>query len=433
MGLMSLEPFALRLKEMEGTAEERKAAATILPVVKQHHHLLVSLLLVNAGANEALPIFLDKMVDAKTAILLSVTGVLIVGEIMPSAIMTGPHQLRLAAALVPVVRALMWLTAPISWPLAKLLDWALGQHGGMTGYKRQEFKALMRLQQRTKPRRASLGRRCSLNAHSESKLRRMDSSHLRDLMRSAKPPVPTPPVPGDSAQESHSFTDDQVKIVCSIFDLEEKSCLHLLEPGRNTFEHVHAISLDDAMDYPMMDRIMKWGYSRVPVFRGKSRTNIVGVMLVKEHLMLDPDDAVPVAELPLRVPCAVLPTASILDLLNLFQTGRSHMARPTRHHLLHSQPPPPTPAARVASSASLFAGFHLGGRRAARALLELGAGRARARHHPRAVHDRGRGGGDDRRGGRRRDRLRRDVARHARPPWARRRHRVRARAAVQCV
>ena len=56
---------------------------------KDHHLLLVSLLLVNAAVNEALPIFLDSLVPSWLAIVLSVTLVLFFGEIIPSAIFTG--------------------------------------------------------------------------------------------------------------------------------------------------------------------------------------------------------------------------------------------------------------------------------------------------------------------------------------------------------
>jgi hypothetical protein len=42
-----------------------------------------------------------------------------------SAVFTGPRRLRLAAAMVPAVRVLMWVTAPVSWPLARGLDWLL--------------------------------------------------------------------------------------------------------------------------------------------------------------------------------------------------------------------------------------------------------------------------------------------------------------------
>ena len=69
-------------KEMEGTKDEQRWARTIIPVISRHHHLLVALLLVNAGANEALPIFLDRIVSPQTAILVSVTCVLLFGALI---------------------------------------------------------------------------------------------------------------------------------------------------------------------------------------------------------------------------------------------------------------------------------------------------------------------------------------------------------------
>jgi CBS domain containing-hemolysin-like protein len=60
------------------------------------------------------------------AILLSVTLVLIFGEILPSAIFTGPRQLRLAAKFTGVVKFVMIIFYPIAYPLARLLDRILG-------------------------------------------------------------------------------------------------------------------------------------------------------------------------------------------------------------------------------------------------------------------------------------------------------------------
>ena len=51
-----------------------------LQVLKRPHWLLVTLLLVNAAAMEALPIFLDRLVSPTWAIVLSVTAVLFFGE-----------------------------------------------------------------------------------------------------------------------------------------------------------------------------------------------------------------------------------------------------------------------------------------------------------------------------------------------------------------
>lgn len=90
--------------------------------------MLVTLLLCNALAMEALPIFLDRVVKPLYAIIISVTAVLIFGEIIPQALCTGDSQIKIAVIFCPIVTMLMWLTAPISWPIGKLLDKVMGEH-----------------------------------------------------------------------------------------------------------------------------------------------------------------------------------------------------------------------------------------------------------------------------------------------------------------
>lgn len=48
--------------------DEKQAAEKLIPLVAQHHWLLVTLLLCNALANEALPLFLDRLVPAWLAV-----------------------------------------------------------------------------------------------------------------------------------------------------------------------------------------------------------------------------------------------------------------------------------------------------------------------------------------------------------------------------
>jgi CBS domain containing-hemolysin-like protein len=100
----------------------------IFPVIDKHHWMLVTLLLCNAGAMEALPLFLDKLVTPLEAVILSVTLVLIFGEIIPQAMCTGPKQLTIAYYCCPIVLFLMWITILISWPIGKILDCLLGEH-----------------------------------------------------------------------------------------------------------------------------------------------------------------------------------------------------------------------------------------------------------------------------------------------------------------
>ena len=93
MGLLSLDMMTLKVMKDGGTDSEKKHARKIIPIVKRHHLLLVTLLLGNAAAVEAMPIFLDRISDPVTAILVSVTAVLIFGEWVFSALFCSMYML----------------------------------------------------------------------------------------------------------------------------------------------------------------------------------------------------------------------------------------------------------------------------------------------------------------------------------------------------
>ncbi|KAG0448483.1 hypothetical protein HPP92_027823 [Vanilla planifolia] len=86
LGLMSLGLVELEILQRSGTSTEKEQAAAILPVVQKQHQLLVTLLLCNAAAMEALPIFLDKIFHPFVAVVLSVTFVLAFGELLDCAL-----------------------------------------------------------------------------------------------------------------------------------------------------------------------------------------------------------------------------------------------------------------------------------------------------------------------------------------------------------
>ena len=71
-------------------------------------------------------------------------------------------------------------------------------------------------------------------------------------------------------------------------------------------------------------QLLHRGHSRVPVYKG-SRDNVVGMLLVKRLIKLDPRDCVSVctlegSQIP---PPSCLTTLPLYDLLNVFQTGKS--------------------------------------------------------------------------------------------------------------
>jgi len=157
MGLVSIDPFDMKLlmntrredcnsvKQTKQLRREQSAASRISPLLKDHHKLLVTLLLLNSVANEALPIFLDQIVPSFLAVLISVTCVLFFGEVLPSAVFTGPSQLPIAAAFSPFVKCLQFVFMPLSLPIKTLLDHMVGHEEDGPKYTRAELKALIRL------------------------------------------------------------------------------------------------------------------------------------------------------------------------------------------------------------------------------------------------------------------------------------------------
>ncbi|XP_050205568.1 DUF21 domain-containing protein At2g14520-like isoform X3 [Mercurialis annua] len=118
LGLMSLSLVDLEVLAKSGTPSDRKHATKIFPVVKNQHLLLCTLLICNAAAMEALPIFLDSMVTAWGAVLISVTLILLFGEVIPQAV-CARYGLAIGAAVAPIVRVLVCICFPIAYPISK--------------------------------------------------------------------------------------------------------------------------------------------------------------------------------------------------------------------------------------------------------------------------------------------------------------------------
>jgi CBS domain containing-hemolysin-like protein len=158
LGFMTLDPLDLRIKIRASVdTEERENAAQLLPLVEDHHRLLVTLLLADAVFYETMPLFLDNLFPSWAAILISVTVLLVVGEIIPSAIFTGPEQLRLAGRLTPLMTFFLKFFYPIAYPLIWLLDSLVPpEDPEEEAYNRGELSALVRIQyeEREEARRA---------------------------------------------------------------------------------------------------------------------------------------------------------------------------------------------------------------------------------------------------------------------------------------
>lgn len=143
VGLIGLDKLTLEINANIDPEWKRKASK-INPVVKEHHWMLVTLMFINAIVMETLPIYVDKMVPELIAICICVFLELIAGEVIPMAVCSGPKQVVIAEICAPYVLFLMWLTCPVSWPVARLLDYCLGEHA-TDRFDNASLKALIML------------------------------------------------------------------------------------------------------------------------------------------------------------------------------------------------------------------------------------------------------------------------------------------------
>ncbi|GAB9469486.1 hypothetical protein Gpo141_00006764 [Globisporangium polare] len=329
MGLLSLDMLNMRILELEGSEEQKRQAARVLPILNQHHFLLVTLLLVNAGANEALPIFLNKLVPEAVSIVLSVTCVLLFGEIIPSAVFTGPNQLRIAAWLAPAVKMLMVVACPIAYPISKLLDWWLGAEHDHAQYKRKELKALITLQRETDAARRSFIEHArqthsfgasGAGASGGGK----NSAFLPESQALLTPRASYAAKHYDSTHDTRLHVDE-VTIIHGALDLSSKTVTEVMIPMKQVFMLEYCTKLNENV----MADILASGHSRIPIYRDYP-ANIVGLLLVKRLIVLDPDDERMIGDLSLRKPILVNPEESCYAILNEFQKGRSHIALVTK-------------------------------------------------------------------------------------------------------
>lgn len=123
------------------------------------------------------------------------------------------------------------------------------------------------------------------------------------------------------ATRGGNLTTDEVTIISGALDLSAKVAADAMTHRR----HVFMVDIDGYLDWVSLRDIQRAGHSRIPVFED-TRDNIIGVLLTKTLILLDPEASTPVRNVPIYPVPSVLASISLFDLLNSFQEGACHMA-----------------------------------------------------------------------------------------------------------
>ncbi|RCI02468.1 cell agglutination protein Mam3, partial [Rhizopus stolonifer] len=206
------------------------------------------------------------------AVVISTALIVIFGEVIPQSICVR-HGLAIGAKTAWMVLVLMYIMYPIAYPIAKLLDYVLGESHG-TVYKKAGLKTLVSLHQAVHP------------------------------------------------SDVDALTSDEVTIIGAVLDLKQKPVSFIMTPIKDVF----TLSTDDILDETLVDKILTAGYSRIPIHAPDDKAHFVGMLLTKRLITYDPEDALPMKQLPLSALPETGPDTSCLDILNFFQEGKSHMA-----------------------------------------------------------------------------------------------------------
>ncbi|KAK2079293.1 hypothetical protein QBZ16_002984 [Prototheca wickerhamii] len=259
LGLMSIDSVELEILRRTGSPSRQASSAAIMPLLQHPHRLLVTLLLCNSAAAEALPLYLDRLANPVTAVIVSVTVV--------------------GAWCAPFVHVLMFCSAPLSVPIAWILDHVLGKHQTAL-FKRSQLKALV-------------------DIHQEGQI------------------------------HGGPLSPDEVAIIKGALDLTSKTAERAMTPLDLAF----MLSTDTVLDEATRTAVLASGHSRIPVYRAGNRNDILGITLVKEMVQglegaarAGAPGPPRVGDLKIRSMPTLLAKTPMYDMLKLFKIGRSHMA-----------------------------------------------------------------------------------------------------------
>uniref|UniRef100_A0A060TAL4 ARAD1D20526p n=1 Tax=Blastobotrys adeninivorans TaxID=409370 RepID=A0A060TAL4_BLAAD len=273
LGLMGQDQINLQVIESTGSPTEQAQAKRVLSLLRRGKHwVLVTLLLANVVVNETLPIVLDRSIGGGwPAVVTSTAAIVIFGEIIPQSICVR-YGLIVGAQMAPLVLVVMYLLYPIAYPVAMLLDKLLGEHHG-TIYKRAGLKTLVTLHH-------------NLGVGPER------------------------------------LNEDEVTIISAVLDLKDKSVGQIMTP----IEDVFTLPSDNVLDIQAIEKIFDTGFNRVPIHTPNDPSNFIGMLLVRSLITYDPDDRMLVSQMPLAALPRIPSYTSVLNILNFFQEGKSHMA-----------------------------------------------------------------------------------------------------------
>lgn len=269
LGLMSLDKNELQVVAIKGSDSEKAHAKAIAPLRRRGNFLLCTILLSNVCINSTVTVLIEELSSGTVAVIASTLAITIFGDIIPQAICSR-HGLAIGAKTIWIMYFFMLLTSPLSYPISKILDWALGEEIGAV-YDREKLMEFIRV-----------------------------------------------------TKDYNKLEPSEVNIISGALELKRKTVAEIM----TRLEDVFMLPISAKLDFETVSKIQKSGYSRIPVYR-EDRKNVVALFYAKDLAFVDPDDNMPLKTVIeyYKHPLIYTFDDTTLDVaLGAFKEGKSHLS-----------------------------------------------------------------------------------------------------------
>lgn len=132
----------------------------------------------------------------------------------------------------------------------------------------------------------------------------------------------------NNSQLDFGLDQDQANLMIGAIEIKKKTAKDIMIP----LEKVYMLEINEQLNKDKTLDLVTQGHSRIPVYEGESKNNITGVLMTKHLVSSDFhfNMSISSSDVRLKFPLVISPDMHLLELLNEFKFGKSHMAIVTK-------------------------------------------------------------------------------------------------------